>query len=84
MHEQAASTVLVVPPRLKALRARLQRVEDNLMGMRGPAALSLAEKAESLQTVINNEKAVELRTKVATSSGPATLQTLTRPALGRF
>jgi hypothetical protein len=70
------ATVLVVPPRLAALRARLQSVEDNMMGMSGADALRAAKQAQSLQLVINNEAAVELRAKAARAPGPATLQQL--------
>jgi hypothetical protein len=59
------ATVLVVPPRLAALRARLQSVEDNMMGMSGADALRAAKQAQSLQLVINNEAAVELRHQAA-------------------
>ena len=75
--QQAAATELFVPPRLAALRARLQSVEDNMMGASGSAALRAAKQAQSLQLVINNEEAVELRTAAASTPGPATLQTLT-------
>lgn len=70
------ATVLVVPPRLAALRARLQSVEDNMMGMSGADALRAAKQAQSLQLVINNEAAVELRDQAARAPGPATLQQL--------
>jgi len=74
---RAAATELVVPPRLAALRARLQSVENDMMGKNGAAALREAKMAQSLQLVINNEEAVELRAKAASAPGPATLQTLT-------
>lgn len=70
------ATVLVVPPRLAALRARLQSVEDNMMGMSGADALRAAKQAQSLQLIINNEAAVQLRAKAARAPGPATLQQL--------
>jgi len=71
------ATELVVPPRLAALRARLQAVEDGMMGMSGADALRAAKQAQSLQLVINNEQAVALRAQAARAPGPATLQTLT-------
>lgn len=77
MHRQASVTELMVPPRLAALRARLQTVEDNLMGETGGQALRTAKQAQSLQLVINNEQAVALRAEAARTPGPATLQTLT-------
>ena len=67
---------LLVPPRLQALRSRLQLVENSLMGKSGGAAMRLAEQAQSLQTALRNAQAVELRAG-AQASGPATLQTLT-------
>ena len=71
-----AAVELVVPPRLQALRSRLQLVENSLMGKSGGAAMRLAEQAQSLQTALRNAQAVELRAG-AQASGPATLQTLT-------
>mmetsp|Transcript_21695 Transcript_21695/g.31789 ORF Transcript_21695/g.31789 Transcript_21695/m.31789 type:complete len:536 (-) Transcript_21695:390-1997(-) len=76
LHRQASAVVLMVPPRLAALRARLQSVEDNLMGKSGRAALAAAKQAQSLQLVINNDEAVELRVKDVDASGPGFFQTL--------
>jgi len=76
LHRQVSAVVLIVPPRLAALRARLQSVEDNLMGKSGRAALAAAKQAQSLQLVINNDEAVELRVKDVDASGPGFFQTL--------
>jgi exonuclease VII small subunit len=76
LHRQSA-TVLFVPPRLAALRAHLQRVEDNLMGETGAEALQTAKLAQSLQLAINNAEAVKLRAGAAKVPGLATLQALT-------